>query len=280
MDHYAVIGWPITHSRSPFIHRYFASQTHQSLEYERIACEPDQFESTVNDFFYTGGKGLNVTLPFKERAYRMAQHITERVRLAQAANTLWLENGLIHADNTDGLGLLADYQYLNIPITGQSVLVFGAGGAVKGVLAPLLEKKPRELFIANRTESRARELIDSFKQIAQINQVEMNAGSVNHHRLLKPFDIVINATSASIKGETLSFPNTVFAKESYVYDMSYGRELTPFLQQARQLQVTNYYDGLGMLIEQAAESFRIWRHCRPTTKALREALRREIGENS
>ncbi|HQT81497.1 MAG: shikimate dehydrogenase [Ferrovum sp. 37-45-19] len=279
MDQYAVMGQPIAHSRSPFIHSYFARQTRQLLEYKAMAPAVDHFEPDVMQFFNSGGKGLNVTLPFKERAYLMAQQVSYRVSFACAANTLWMEEGRLCADNTDGVGLIADCEYLQIPITGQSILILGAGGAVRGVLAPLIEQAPEEIFIANRTEDKVFSLINQIKMTHKATQqLKLGGGSLHHPRLLSSFDVVINATSAAIKGEDMTYPTQIFSENTYAYDMSYGTQLTPFLTQAKQSNVKKYHDGLGMLIEQAAESFYLWRHCRPNTIELREILRQVISE--
>jgi shikimate dehydrogenase len=280
MDRYAVVGQPVAHSRSPYIHAYFAKQTEQQLEYGRLAPHSDQFEQCVKDFFNNGGKGLNITLPFKERAYLLAKQVSARAKTAHAANTLWIEDGQICADNTDGLGLTADFNYLNIPITKKSILILGAGGAVRGVLAPLLEQSPSEIFVANRTATKAIELIKDFQGENNTGNSIIHAGSIMDPRLSRSFDVIINATSATIKGEALIFPQNIFSSNSYAYDMSYKAELTPFLEQARMHKVQHYFDGLGMLIEQAAESFRIWRHCRPKTDELRILLRQQLINNS
>ncbi len=280
MDRYAVVGQPVEHSRSPYIHTYFAIQTQQQIEYSRLAPHIDQFEECVKGFFNSGGKGLNITLPFKERAYLLAQQLSSRAKIAHAANTLWIEEGRICADNTDGLGLIADFNYLNIPIKNKSILILGAGGAVRGVLGPLLEHSPAEIFIANRTAKKAIELIEDFQTDSNPGNAKVHAGLITDPRLSRSFDVIINATSAAIKGEALVFPQHLFSSHSYAYDMSYRAGLTPFLEQAAMHKAAHYYDGLGMLIEQAAESFRIWRHCRPKTDELRVLLRQQLNNNS
>lgn len=260
-DRYAVVGNPISHSKSPLIHAEFARQTGQNLAYEAILAPLDGFAETVRKFQAEGGKGLNVTVPFKREAWRLATRLTERARLAEAVNTLRFEvDGAILGDNTDGAGLTRDIrENLGIDIEGRRVLLMGAGGAARGVLLPLLEHKPGELTIANRTPEKAVELARHF---APYGQVEGG----DYARLAgRQFDIVINATSSSLSDALPPLPRGVFAEGALAYDMMYGKGLTPFLQFAQDNGAAHLSDGLGMLVEQAAESFLLWRGVRPET---------------
>lgn len=261
---YAVFGQPIAHSKSPQIHEAFAAQRSQALKYERIAPNEDEFESAVEAFFAEGGQGANVTLPFKERAYAMCKIRTERAEQAQAVNTLWMENGQLHGDNTDGAGLLADMiRNLNWKLINKRILVVGAGGAVRGILGCLLTAGAQEVVITNRTFERAEELAQQFN----IRAVALDALAEE-----TPFNIIINGTSASLAGESLALPPGILADSAYCYDMMYGEEPTPFMQWA-QAQGAEVSDGLGMLVQQAAESFYRWHGWRPATVALLKAMR-------
>jgi len=261
---YAVFGQPIAHSKSPQIHEAFAAQRSQALKYERIAPNEDEFESAVEAFFAEGGQGANVTLPFKERAYAMCKVRTERAEQAQAVNTLWMENGQLHGDNTDGAGLLADMiRNLNWKLINKRILVVGAGGAVRGILGCLLTAGAQEVVITNRTFERAEELAQQFN----IRAVALDALAEE-----TPFNIIINGTSASLAGESLALPLGILADSAYCYDMMYGEEPTPFMQWA-QAQGAEVSDGLGMLVQQAAESFYRWHGWRPATVALLKDMR-------
>lgn len=268
-DRYAVIGHPVTHSRSPWIHARFARATGQDLEYSRIAAPLDGFERAVDAFRAAGGRGANVTLPFKEAACRYSTELSARARAAQAVNTLQFEGARVYGDNTDGAGLLRDLTFnLARTVASQSVLLLGAGGAARGVLAPLLEAGPARLVIANRTLPRALALVAEFSAVASGTRLEARgyealAGAA--------FDLVINATSAGLSGEALAVPASVFRRDALAYDMVYGRD-TPFLALARSAGVASS-DGLGMLVEQAAESFLLWRGIRPETAPVLAALR-------
>lgn len=263
---FAVFGQPIAHSKSPQIHQAFAKQREQSLSYKRIGPELDDFESAVNDFFADGGQGANVTLPFKERAYALCTVRTERAEQAQAVNTLWMENGELHGDNTDGAGLLGDMiRNLNWKLINKRILVVGAGGAVRGILGCLLTAGAQEVAITNRTFERAQELAQAF----DIRAVAMDTLADE-----APFDIIINGTSASLAGDSLNLPNTLLADNAHAYDMMYGDEPTPFMQWATS-QGAEVSDGLGMLVQQAAESFYRWHGWRPATVGLLKTMRED-----
>lgn len=263
-DRYAVFGNPIAHSKSPRIHAEFARQTGQSLTYEAIEAPLDGFADAVAAFHAAGGRGCNVTVPFKEQANALATTRTQRAEAAGAVNTLRFDDGGMLGDNTDGAGLVADLiGNLQLDLTGLRILLLGAGGAARGVVLPLAERKPAQLFIANRTADKARDLAVRFGCAG--GGFDELAG----HR----FDLVINATAASLAGDLPPLPTDVFAPGAMAYDMMYGRE-TPFIVFARE-RGARTADGLGMLVEQAAEAFYVWRGVRPDTapviKLLREA---------
>lgn len=268
-DFYAVIGNPIHHSKSPIIHREFARQTHQDIRYEAILAPLDGFEATVRAFQQQGGKGLNVTLPFKLEAHAIATHLTNRANAAQAVNTIKFdENYGILGDNTDGAGLIRDIEInQGIVIMGKSILLMGAGGAARGVILPLLEHKPRLLAIANRTPAKAHALQRQFSSYGSL--------IAGHYQDFaeESFDIVINATSASLHDELPPLPASIFYETTLAYDMMYSQNPTPFLKFAQKQGVHNLVDGIGMLVEQAAESFFLWRGIRPETKKVFEMLR-------
>jgi shikimate dehydrogenase len=264
-DRYAVIGHPVEHSKSPWIHAEFARATGQVIDYQRIEAPLDGFSRTVDEFRSAGGSGANVTLPFKDQAFLYCRDaVTERARAAGVVNTLIFENSAARGDNTDGVGLLRDITVnLRRAITGMRVLLMGAGGAAQGVLGPLLAERPQWLAIANRTGAKARVLAQRYGA-ATGGGYEDFAG--------EQFDLVINATSAGLAGETLPLPAGVFAPGALGYDMMYGRD-TAFLGAARAAGAAAS-DGLGMLVEQAAESFLLWRGVRPDTVPVLAALRK------
>ncbi len=265
-DRYAVIGNPIAHSKSPDIHALFAGQTGQNMAYQRLLAPVDGFREAVTQFVAEGGKGLNVTVPFKLDAFELATVLTPRAQAAGAVNTLKFENGAILGDNTDGRGLMADIiQNAGCPVAGARVLLLGAGGAARGVISPLLEQKPARLVIANRSLDKARELADFF---AAAGKVEVSAFSA----LQDEFDIIINATSAGLSDDMPPIPATVFARPALALDMVYGDRLTPFLRFAAE-HGARVRDGFGMLVEQAAESFFVWRGVYPDTGPVFSALR-------
>lgn len=266
-DRYAVIGNPIEHSRSPFIHAQFARETEQDLIYEKLLAPLDGFEKTVKEFFAAGGKGLNVTVPFKEEAFRFANDLTERAQLAGAVNTLALQiDGSLLGDTTDGAGLVGDLIRNNMQIEGARILILGAGGAVRGVLEPLLKAKPAKVVVANRTASKAHDLAEVFGHLGNIRGCGFTDLDTSQ------FDTVVNGTSASLSGELPPIPSSVFAENAAAYDMMYSNELTPFLAWAEQCGVTQLADGIGMLVGQAAESFKIWRGVEPCVKTVIQAM--------
>jgi len=276
-DRYAVFGNPIGHSRSPAIHAAFARQTGQDLSYEAILAPLDEFPATVVRFKAEGGRGANVTVPFKFEAFLLANEHSDRAAMARAVNTLSFENGRIVGDNTDGVGLVRDIRdNLDTPIAGRRVLVLGAGGAAFGVLLPLLIELPSRLVISNRTIVKAEEAATILSGIIgradwrSDKPVEVVAKSFDD-LVGESFDIVINATSASLKGESLPLPADLFADGALAYDMMYGRD-TPFLAFARR-HGARCADGLGMLVEQAAEAFFLWRGIRPETAPVIAMLR-------
>jgi shikimate dehydrogenase len=280
MDRYAVMGHPVSHSRSPQIHALFAKATGQAMTYERIGPEPDQFEAAVARFRAEGGKGLNITLPFKERAFALADSRTDRAKAAGAANTLDFRNGQIFADNTDGVGLVRDLvQNQHIPLHQRNILLLGAGGAARGVVQPLLAESPARLVIANRTVARAIAILAELKAsgamggdlLDRAEACALNAIPGTH------FEVVINATSSSLTGAVPEVPHSVFGPQTLAYDMMYGKGLTPFLTLAKAQGASFLADGLGMLVEQAAESFYLWRHVFPPTAPVLQQLRTELG---
>ncbi len=255
IDQYCVFGNPIAQSKSPDIHRQFARQTGENLDYQKQLVEVDGFNEAATAFFNGGGLGLNITAPFKLDAYNFADQLTERAKNAGAVNTLKKsENGTILGDNTDGQGMVSDIsENLGWPLRDQRVLILGAGGAVRGVLQPLLEKNPKQLVIANRTLSKAQILADEFLTYGKIDVCEFDQLAGRH------FDLVINGTSAGLSGNLPPLPDGFVDAESYCYDMTYGATPTVFMQWAKQQGVNSIADGLGMLVGQAAESFRLWR---------------------
>jgi shikimate dehydrogenase len=267
-DLYAVFGNPIAHSKSPLIHAAFAVATGQDMRYEARLAPVDGFAGAVAAFVAAGGKGANVTVPFKEEAFRLSTRLSERAARAGAVNTLAFRDGEVFGDNTDGAGLVGDIgRNLGFALAGRRILLLGAGGASRGVIAPLLACAPAALHIANRTPGKAVDLAAAFADLAPVEAGDFAqlAG--------KSFDLVINATSASLAGAALPLPAGLFAADSLAYDMMYGKGETPFLAQARVGGAARRADGLGMLVEQAAEAFAVWRGIRPQTAALLAELR-------
>lgn len=264
LDLYAVIGNPVSHSKSPSIHSAFALQTNQAMEYIALLSPIDGFKTTVENFRQQGGKGLNVTVPFKLEAYQLSTRLTERARIAQAVNTLKFEGNEVLGDNTDGVGLVRDIELnLLIPIAAKRVLLLGAGGAARGVILPLLQKEPALLAIANRTIDKAKTLQEQFMTYGNIVAGDFLQFSEEQ------FDIIINATSASLHNELPDIPSRTFTRAGLAYDMMYNQEeLTPFLKFAQQHGARQLADGIGMLVEQAAESFFVWRNVKPQTKPV------------
>lgn len=269
-ERYAVIGNPVAHSQSPFIHAEFARADNRSIRYEKLEAALDRFADVVNAFVKTGGCGLNVTLPFKGDAYRYAGELSERARAAEAVNTLTFRDGKVYGDNTDGVGLVRDIiGNLDFPIAGKRVLILGAGGAVRGVLGPLLQEKPASLTIANRTLIKAEALAHHFDALG-LGRCE----AVGYDRLAgQQFDIVINGTSTSLNNELPPIPHGIFSTRTLAYDMVYSSGLTMFLQRAQAENAGMLADGLGMLVEQAAESYYIWHGVKPETRKVTNMLR-------
>ncbi len=277
-DQYAVIGNPIAHSKSPLIHRMFAEQTGQDIRYEAILAPLDGFAATIEQLRAEGYKGCNVTVPFKFEAFKLAPRLDPHAEIAQAVNTLKFDHGEIMGYNTDGRGLAADIQFnLKIDLKNKNVLLAGAGGAASGVIHSLATMGAR-MIIANRNVEKAQILIDRFSHLfAPNNNAEEK--SPTHSNALsyadlagQQFDIVINATSASLTDSTIPLPATIFAPGALAYDMMYGRD-TPFMKFARKQGAAVIADGLGMLVEQAAEAFYIWRNVRPDTATVLKKLR-------
>jgi len=267
-ERYAVVGHPIAHSKSPRIHAAFARETAQDITYDAILAPLDGFAATVAAFRAAGGRGLNVTVPFKLQAYELASELTERAREAGAVNTLRFDGERTLGDNTDGAGLVADVvQRLGIPLRGRRVLLMGAGGAARGVVGPLLRERPSALVIANRTVARADALAGAFAAQGPVRSASYAALAG------MSFDVVINATSASLSGVVPPLPPGVFAPGALAYDMVYADRPTSFLRAAAQAGATTTVDGLGMLIAQAAEAFFLWRGVRPDMQPVIDLLR-------
>jgi shikimate dehydrogenase len=269
MDCYGVIGNPIQHSKSPLIHRLFAEQTHQDLIYNAIFTPIDQLAATLSNFQSQKGRGLNITAPFKQSAFALVDALSPRALRAKAVNTIQFgDDGLRFGDNTDGVGLIRDVT-LNqkISLKNKSVLVLGAGGAVSGVLEAVLNEQPALVTIANRTEAKARVLTEAFSDCLNIRCLAWSGLST------EAFDVVINGTSAGLHEADLKLPNEILNLGAYCYDMVYGVGVTAFYSWVRAQNSAVYSDGLGMLVEQAAESFYIWRQIRPNTQAVLAFLR-------
>ncbi|PLW70866.1 shikimate dehydrogenase [Pseudohalioglobus lutimaris] len=268
-DKYAVFGNPIKHSKSPIIHAAFAAQCAQAMQYRAVRVDLGGFDRAANKFFADGGKGLNITLPFKEDAFRFAGRLSERASRARAVNTLNLAaDGVIEGDNTDGVGLVRDMvANLGWVVRGLRVLIIGAGGAVRGVLEPLLRERPEGILIVNRTASRAEQLAAEFTDLGAI--------SGGGYELIEEcqFDLVINASSAGLEGETPEMPSSILTERSCCYDMLYAAEPTPFMRWAAHHAAWAVTDGVGMLVEQAAQSFYIWRGLRPETQSVIASIR-------
>jgi shikimate dehydrogenase len=266
-DRYTVIGNPIAHSKSPLIHAAFARATGQDLEYSKIEGPLDGFVKAANDFRRTGGKGMNVTAPFKLQAYEMGTEKLERARITGAANAMKFDADRIIVDNFDGVGLTNDIQFnLGYPMQGKRVLMLGAGGAARGALLTFLEQKPVEVVIANRTVDKAVELARALHTRGRVR------GSGYDDLVGDRFDIIVNATSASLSGQLPPVPATAFGEECLAYELVYGKGLSPFLRLARDAGAKRLADGVGMLVEQAAEAFRWWRGVRPDTRPLIDQL--------
>ncbi|AAU91094.1 shikimate dehydrogenase [Methylococcus capsulatus] len=270
-DRYAVFGHPIEHSQSPRIHALFAAQTGQDLIYTAEDVPPDRFESCVRAFFDGGGRGLNCTIPLKEMAWLLADSRSGRAKRARAVNTLLLRaDGSIFGDNTDGIGLLRDLRdNLGLNLAGTKILILGAGGATRGILAPLLAERPDRLVIANRTVATAETLTVEFGDLGPVEGCGFAALAGRR------FDLIINATAASLSGELPPLPADILAPGGSCYDLAYAAEPTPFVRWGQEKQAVVSADGIGMLVEQAAEAFLLWRGVRPQTRPVIETLEAE-----
>lgn len=269
LDHYAVMGNPVGHSLSPEIHAAFARETDQPVRYTAELVPLEGFAGTVAAFIEAGGKGLNVTLPFKREAFRLCHRPSERARVAGSVNTLWWSpDGLYHGDNTDGVGLIRDLTgNHDTGLAGLRVLVLGAGGAVRGVLGPILEERPAAVVCANRTRSKALDLSQDFRGLGPVEVCDFSDLSG------RTFDVIVNGTSASLAGRLPPLPDGILRKGGCCYDLVYARVPTPFVQWGVRQGASLAIDGLGMLVEQAAESFFRWRGVRPRTRSVIERLR-------
>lgn len=269
LQRYAVIGNPIEHSKSPEIHAMFAEQTGQQMEYTKILGDTEHFRNQVRDFITNHGYGLNVTVPFKEQAWQMVDEHHGSAKLAGAVNTIVVadDHSLLGA-NTDGVGLARDLtQNHRLPLTGKNILILGAGGATRGILSALLEKSPSQITIANRTELRAETLAGQFAHYGPVSGIGLN-------RLPgKTYDLIINATSAGLSGEIPAIPDSILHPGGSTYDLMYSDKPTAFVRWGRERGAYKSVDGLGMLVEQAAESFFLWRNVRPDTQAVLEKIR-------
>jgi shikimate dehydrogenase len=273
-DRYAVIGHPVSHSLSPTIHARFARQTGEDLEYGRLEPAEDGFGEAATAFFADGGRGLNVTVPFKAEARTWCDRVSDRASRAGVVNTLTLQaNGWVAGDNTDGIGLVRDLTVnLDLGLAGTRILLIGAGGAARGVLEPLLAETPADIVIANRTATRAEDLAGEFEADGPVRGCGFEA--LDHE---PAFDVIINASAASLGGALPPIPAAVIARGGTVYDMMYGPKAEAFLAWGRDAGAATVADGLGMLVEQAAESFLIWRGIRPETATVLAALRADTG---
>jgi len=269
VDRYGVMGYPVSHSRSPVIHRLFALQTGQDLQYELLQVSPEKLEPALRQFQSTGGRGLNITVPHKSEVSRLVDQLSERASTAGAVNTLTFKDGEILGDNTDGFGLLRDLVVnLGLLLENSNILILGAGGATRGIVAPLLEMRPASLRIANRSLDKAQVLSEHFSRSGPVTACRFNVVPVS-----EPYDLIINATSAGLRGEAPPYPAAAVSEKTVCYDLSYGLKPTPFSTWAREHGAAESVMGWGMLVEQAAESFRIWRNVRPDTTEVLKHMR-------
>jgi shikimate dehydrogenase len=270
---YVVIGNPIAHSKSPAIHARFATDTAQDMLYAHLLAPLDGFAAAVREFIAQGGRGANVTVPFKLEAYALADRLTTRAKAAGAVNTLKFDDGVILGDNTDGIGLVSDIvRNAGFDLAHKKILLLGAGGAARGAVLPLLEERPAQLVIANRTVAKAEELAQQFQQYSEQPGI---LSACSFAQATQGFDLVINATSASLQAELPPLAASVFGPATLAYDMMYGSQPTVFMQFAA-AHGARVRDGLGMLVEQAAEAFFVWRGVRPQTDAVFAALRAQL----
>ena len=280
MDQYRVFGNPIKQSRSPFIHQSFAQSTEQEIDYQSELIALDEFAPRIKQFAEQKGKGANITVPFKEQALTLCDQLSDRARLAGAVNTLSFIDGEILGDNTDGLGLVQDLLRNNVVLKNSKILLLGAGGAAKGVILPLLEQQPNTIVIANRTVSKAEDLCRQFNKYidkhSDKNEEKLTACGFEN-LVDSDFDIIINATSASLSGNIPPIPEHLIKVSTICYDMVYGKELTPFLNWANKQGSEKIIDGLGMLVGQAAESFFIWRGLKPEIEPVITSLRASLA---
>ncbi len=275
MDHYCVMGHPISHSKSPWIHARFAELTGQSLHYDKQLVPLDGFANAVQQFFAQGGRGCNVTAPFKFEAAGLASETSERAHLAQAANTLSYQDGTIRADNTDGAGLVNDIQRnAGFDLAGRRILLIGAGGASAGVLAQLIETQPASITVANRTIDKAQSLVDRHAALALLHKTELLAQSLQGTGA--DFDVIINATTSSLGGDAVPVPASTLKPGALAYDMMYGPAAQGFMTWAHE-HGAQPRDGLGMLVEQAAEAFLIWRGVRPPSQQVLSEMRATLA---
>jgi shikimate dehydrogenase len=267
VDRYGVMGYPVSHSRSPVIHRLFALQTGQNISYELLPVAPGELRAAIRTFGEQGGKGLNITVPHKTAALDVVDQLSERATRAGAVNTLVFQDGEIFGDNTDGIGLMRDLtRNLGLDLRGIDILILGAGGATRGILGPLLAAQPANVTIANRTVEKAHALADDFGALGDITACRFKDVP------RRPFDLVINATSAGLRGETPPWPEGAVGPDTFCYDLSYGLTPTPFSRWGLACGARESVMGWGMLVEQAAESFHLWRGVRPDTKPVLKQL--------
>ncbi len=271
VDDYAVMGNPIGHSKSPAIHAQFAEQTKQAINYTAIHVDLGGFEQAVGNFVATGGKGLNITVPFKQEAWALADERSERAECAGAVNTLIFKDKKIIGDNTDGMGLVQDLtKNKKLELKNTRILLMGAGGAARGVLLPLLKQQPAQLTIVNRTAEKAKDLAELFADKGTTTGCGYDGLGG------QSYDLIINATAASLQGELPPLPDGIIAEGGACYDMMYGAKPTTFMRWSEQQGASNIFDGLGMLVEQAAESFYLWRGVRPQSAEVIKLLRQDI----
>ena len=269
-DRYGVMGYPVKHSRSPIIHRVFAQQTGQNITYELFEVSPEELENAIRNFQRRGGRGLNITVPHKSEVVRLVDELSDAASIAGAVNTLSITAESIRGDNTDGTGLVRDLRRNHrVPIEGARILILGAGGATRGIMAPLLEEQPTTITLANRTVSKAQALANHFGSMGDVHACRFDDIVLD-----VDYDLVINATSAGVRGEQLPFPGGIISASSVCYDLSYATGDTPFTRWAQAQGAARAIVGWGMLVEQAAESFYLWRGVRPDTKTVLKRLPR------